>query len=132
MIAQAQAGWPEEICGLLAADGTGRVVEWLPVPNVAADKQITYRMAPMHQLLAFERMDEEGWTLAAIYHSHPQSAAYPSPKDRHDAFDPYDGVPLYPGTPYLILSLADRDAPAIRAFLLPTRDEVVEMRVEIV
>ena len=64
---------------------------------------------------------------SAIYHSHTRSAAYPSRTDVELAF--------FPDTLYLIVSLADRDAPEIRAFRLrrgaPEGEQIVEEAVEI-
>ena len=51
----------------------------------------------------FDEMDEQGWELWAIYHSHTHSEAYPSETDRRLAF--------YPEARYMVLSLADREQP---------------------
>ena len=69
---------------------------------------VTYRLDGTEQLKVFDEMDGNGWTLWAIYHSHTHSEAYPSETDRRLAF--------YPEAKYLLLSLADRDAPVLRAF----------------
>ncbi len=65
--------------------------------------------------------------LLAIYHSHTRSAAYPSRTDVELAF--------FPDTLYLIVSIADRDAPEIRAFRLsrtaPEGEQIAEEPVEI-
>ena len=49
----------------------------------------------------FDEIDEQGWELWAIYHSHTHSEAYPSETDIRLAF--------YPDARYLLLSLADRE-----------------------
>jgi proteasome lid subunit RPN8/RPN11 len=69
---------------------------------------VTYRLDGTEQLKVFDELDDNGWTLWAIYHSHTHSEAYPSETDRRLAF--------YPEAKYLLLSLADRDAPVLRAF----------------
>jgi proteasome lid subunit RPN8/RPN11 len=53
-------------------------------------------------------MDERGWDLWGIYHSHTHSEAYPSETDVKLAF--------YPEARYLLMSLADRANPVLRAF----------------
>ena len=56
----------------------------------------------------FDELDELGWDLWAIYHSHTHSEAYPSETDQRLAF--------YPDARYLLLSLQDREEPVIRSF----------------
>jgi [CysO sulfur-carrier protein]-S-L-cysteine hydrolase len=65
-------------------------------------------MEPREQLRILDEIDAAGWDLLAIYHSHTRSAAYPSHTDVELAF--------FPDTLYLIVSLADRERPEIRAF----------------
>ncbi|MGH8010860.1 MAG: Mov34/MPN/PAD-1 family protein [Candidatus Binatia bacterium] len=129
MIAHARSGWPEEVCGLVARDETGRIVAVLPVANGARDKRITYHMEPISQHRAFMEMEHQEWELAGLYHSHPATAAYPSATDQGLAFDPYDDQPLYPNTIYFIISLADEAQPVIRAFLLPDPHTIEELEV---
>jgi proteasome lid subunit RPN8/RPN11 len=70
----------------------------------------TYRLDGKEQLTVFNELDDRGWDLWAIYHSHTHSAAYPSATDRRQAF--------YPDSRYLVLSLEDRDAPVLRSFFI--------------
>jgi len=106
MLAQAHAEAPNECCGLLL--GRGDVVEDVfPGRNIHMSPR-TYEMDPQDQLRAFRLMDERGWDLVGIYHSHPATEAYPSRTDRAKA--------LYPDARYIIISLADPDRPQIRAF----------------
>lgn len=65
-------------------------------------------MDPKEQLAAFKDMDTVGLDLVAIYHSHTHTPAYPSRTDVAKAY--------YPDAAYVIISLANRDAPDIRAF----------------
>lgn len=131
MIAHAREGKPEEICGLVAGDASGRPVAFFRVPNIATNKIITYHMDPHTQLQAFREMESRGWQLHGIYHSHPATQAYPSETDRGLAFDPFDNQPLYPDTIYYIISLADETRPVIRGFLLPDPDTIEEVHIEI-
>ena len=52
-----------------------------------------------------------GGELLAIYHSHTKSAAYPSQTDVNQAV-------AWPEQIYLIVSLADEDAPDVKGYLL--------------
>jgi proteasome lid subunit RPN8/RPN11 len=86
-----------------------------------------YVMDPREQLRMMDEIDASGEELLAIYHSHTRSAAYPSRTDVELAF--------FPDTLYLIVSLADRDAPEIRAFRIsrsaPEGEQIVEEPVEV-
>jgi proteasome lid subunit RPN8/RPN11 len=63
-------------------------------------------------------MDDLGLDLVGIFHSHVATEAYPSRTDVELA--------AYPDAAYLILSLADQDAPVLRAFSI--RDGQVSER----
>lgn len=126
MLRLAQRGYPNEVCGLLAQEDTGAWVALLPIRNHSPQPTVHYRMEPMAQYLAFTEAEARGWRIAGIYHSHPHSAAYPSPADRAAAFDS-EGAPCFPGYLYFILSLADPASPTLRAFRLPTPHGVDEV-----
>jgi proteasome lid subunit RPN8/RPN11 len=79
IIAHAREGKPREVCGILR----GRDARVLGLVR-------------------------EGDVMAAIYHSHPVSPAYPSASDAWNA--------NYPECAYVIRSLEDDGIPAVRAF----------------
>lgn len=106
LITHAQEEAPNECCGLLAGRN-GRVERVYPGTNVD-HSPYTYLMDPKAQLAAFKDMEAAGLDLVGIYHSHTHTAAYPSRTDVAKAF--------YPDALYVIVSLAKRDAPDIRAF----------------
>jgi proteasome lid subunit RPN8/RPN11 len=108
IVAQALRELPNEACGLIAADD-GTPVKLFPMTNADASSE-TYRLDGKEQLKAFDELDERGWDLWGIYHSHTHSEAYPSETDRKLAF--------YPDSRYLVLSVADRDAPILRSFFI--------------
>jgi len=119
MVGQALRDFPNEACGLIAArDGVPTKV--YPMKN-ADSSPVTYRLDPKEQLQAFNDIDDHGWELWAIYHSHTHSEAYPSETDRRQAF--------YPEARYLILSLEDRERPVLRGFRIED-DEVTEEEVK--
>lgn len=106
MIQHALAEYPNEACGLLAGK-KGRVEKLYRMTNIE-HSPVTYRLDPEEQYRAFVEIDERGWELLGVYHSHIASPTYPSARDLELAF--------YPDSLYLIISLMDKARPAIRAF----------------
>jgi [CysO sulfur-carrier protein]-S-L-cysteine hydrolase len=106
MVAHARDEYPKEACGLLAGRG-GRFERVFRMRN-ADDSAMTYRLEPRDQLAVFREIEDNGLELAGIYHSHTHSEAYPSETDRRQAF--------YPEALYVLVSLADRSNPTVRAF----------------
>jgi proteasome lid subunit RPN8/RPN11 len=98
--------FPNEACGLLAGK-EGRAVKVFAMRNADASPA-TYRLDPKEQLRVFDEIDDAGWDLFAIFHTHTHSEAYPSETDRRQAF--------YPDAYYLVISLQDRGDPLVRAF----------------
>lgn len=96
---------PHEACGYLA-QRDGVVVGYYPLTNLdhAADH---YSMDPKEQFAAIREMRGMGLTLAAVYHSHPQTPARPSAEDIRLAYDPEIS--------YLIISLAGSE-PTVKSF----------------
>ncbi len=104
----ARAALPREACGLLAGDDSV-VREVLPLTNVEHNPiGCGWRADSREQYQAFERIDDQGWQMLGIYHSHPRSDAYPSDRDIEHA--------LYPDACYVVVSLLDAGAPDVRAF----------------
>lgn len=125
LIDHALADLPNECCGMIAGRG-GTATRVLRATN-SQGSPFMYVMDPREQLRMMDAIDQSGDDLLAIYHSHTRSAAYPSRTDVELAF--------YPDTLYLIVSVADRDAPDIRAFRLrkgaPEGEQIAEEKVEI-
>ncbi len=113
--------FPNECCGVIAADD-GAPVKVFPMRNADASP-VTYRLDGKDQLLVFDEMDERGWELWAIFHSHTHSEPYPSETDRRLAF--------YPEARYILLGLADRERPVLRSFFI-LDGEVTEEKLVIV
>ena len=116
MLAHVRAGYPDEACGILAGDAPGgAITAHYPARNAAADvgdDPATFSIIAGPDLLALiNAIDANDWVVFAYYHSHPRTPAYPSPRDIHYAGN-------WPGTYYLIFSLADLDRPILRAFLV--------------
>ena len=127
LVAHARAAYPNEACALIAglpANGgpdSPVVTKVFTLPNAEASPTF-YVVEPRAQLQAMNEMDERGWDLVGIFHSHTFTEAYPSRTDVNLA--------AYPDAAYLILSLAEPDAPRLRAFSI--RDgEVSELQVAV-
>jgi proteasome lid subunit RPN8/RPN11 len=114
IVEQALREFPNEACGVIASED-GTPVRVYPMTNADASPA-TYRLDGKEQLRVFDELDDRGWDLWGIYHSHTHSDAYPSETDRRLAF--------YPDSRYLVLSIARRDAPVLRSFFI--RDGHVE------
>jgi proteasome lid subunit RPN8/RPN11 len=106
IVEQGLREFPNECCGVIASEA-GSPVKVYPMANADASP-VTYRLDGREQLRVFEELDERGWDLWAIYHSHTHSEAYPSETDVRLAF--------YPDARYLLLSLLDREEPVLRSF----------------
>ncbi len=106
MVEHGLAAFPNEACGLLAGK-EGRPVKFFPMTNQDASP-VSYRLDPKEQLHVFDEIEDEGWELLAIFHTHTHSDAYPSETDRRQAF--------YPEAAYLVMSLSDRGNPQLRGF----------------
>ena len=116
MVEHGLAGFPNEACGLLAGK-EGRPVKFFAMSNQDASP-VSYRLDPKEQLKVFTEIDDEGWDLLGIFHTHTHSEAYPSETDLKQAF--------YPEATYLVMSLSDRSNPELRGFTM--QDGVIAER----
>jgi proteasome lid subunit RPN8/RPN11 len=105
IIAHCKEVYPNEACGILA--GKNRVVQKVYKMTNIENSSVSYIMETMEQFTVMKKMREQGLEMSAIYHSHPYSDAYPSPKDISLAF--------YPDSVYVIVSLIYKE-PLIKAF----------------
>lgn len=104
MVEHCIQGKPLEACGLLATSN-GEVVKVFRMTN-AAGSPVRYSLDPKEQFAAYQKIEEEGWELGAVFHSHTHTDAYPSPTDVRMSTE---------DVPYVIVSLAV-EPPSIRAF----------------
>jgi proteasome lid subunit RPN8/RPN11 len=107
MIAHAKEGYPNEICGILAGKDFAsshayRMKNTEPSP-------VSYIMDPKEQLLVEKDIRKREEEMLAIYHSHPNSGAYPSAKDAREAYQ-WNWNALY-----IIIGKVKED-PEVRAF----------------
>src|SRR5437868_7064315 len=79
MVAHVVAGYPNETCGMLGSKD-GQVVKNYPTANAAEHPDDFSEISPEDQLRIAYDIDEYDGEYV-YYHSHPQSEAYPSPRD---------------------------------------------------
>lgn len=133
MVEHGLAAFPNEACGLLAGK-EGRPVKFFPMANQDASP-VSYRLDPAEQLSAEAEIDDEGWEMLAIFHTHTHSEPYPSETDRDRAVWPDPTAEtrkaLFPDAYYLIMSLSDRSNPVLKAFRIGDGGEVTGEEVAI-
>jgi proteasome lid subunit RPN8/RPN11 len=117
------AAFPEECCGFIV-ERDGRV-EVVQVTNVQNQKHaehpeqfprtaaIAYTMGPEAAPVLVDH-DRGRLVIRAIYHSHPQHAAYFSAEDRRQA-TVWD-EPSYPDATQIVVSVIDGSARDVKAF----------------
>ncbi len=108
MVTHCREAYPNEACGILAGTGSS-VTQVYPMTN-AEPSPVSYFMEPKEQFRVMKALRQESLTMLAIFHSHPQSPAYPSAKDVSLAF--------YDDAVYVIISLMNQDDPVIKAYTI--------------
>ncbi len=120
MIAHAREDAPNECCGIIAADD-GTATKLYRAVNAEASPY-RYNVDPKDLLRIYHDLDDRGWDVMVIYHSHTHTEAYPSPTDMRLA--------AWPDAYYVIVSLEDEANPVVRAFRI-TDGEVTEEELQI-
>jgi proteasome lid subunit RPN8/RPN11 len=105
MLSHCREACPNEACGILAGKGRG-VLRIYKMGNTERSP-VSYLMDSGEQLRVMKEMRADDLSMVAIYHSHPASQAYPSPKDVSLAF--------YDDAAYVIVSFAGK-TPEVKAF----------------
>jgi len=111
---------PLEACGYLA-EKDGLICKYIEMKNVDRSP-IHYSMDPAQQFAAVKNCRDEGFTIRAVYHSHPETSAYPSAEDVKLAYDP--------SLSYVIVSLA-KEKPSINSFTIKN-DNVFQDKIKII
>jgi [CysO sulfur-carrier protein]-S-L-cysteine hydrolase len=94
ILEHARRDWPIEACGLLGGS-EGKVQRVIPVSNLLRSP-VAYEMEPVEQVRAMVEIEQAGWEICGIYHSHPAGPAVPSEADVAQAY--------YPQSVYVIAS----------------------------
>jgi proteasome lid subunit RPN8/RPN11 len=100
---------PDECCGIIATSD-GAATKIYRATNAEASP-VRFVIDSRDQLRITNEIEDNGWELGAIYHSHMRSAAYPSQTDVNFAAS-------WPGVVWVIASLEDPDEPSVKAFLI--------------
>jgi [CysO sulfur-carrier protein]-S-L-cysteine hydrolase len=123
MQAHVVAGYPNEACGALGSKD-GQVVKHYPTANAAENSGDFSIIDPEDLLRIYDDIDEYDGEMI-YYHSHPQSEAYPSRRDKEWA----KRNKLY----YIIFShYPYPEPPYARVFLINDDDSVIEGKIELV
>jgi [CysO sulfur-carrier protein]-S-L-cysteine hydrolase len=129
MVAHARDEAPNECCGMVG--GSGGEAKTLYRATNSEASPLRYNLEPKDQFRIMREMEERGEELAAIYHSHTHSPAYPSQTDINLAFwelrsdGKVERTLAWPGAIYLIVSLLEGEEP-IRGFEITEDAEVIE------
>jgi proteasome lid subunit RPN8/RPN11 len=83
---------------------------------------LKFEIDPIELLKLNNAIDDEGWEIGAIYHSHVRSAPYPSQTDIGFAA-------RWPGVEWIIVGLAGGEQPDVRSYLIDGA-EVSEVELE--
>jgi proteasome lid subunit RPN8/RPN11 len=119
LIAHARDEDPNECCGMIGA-ANGAATSIYKARNAEASP-LRYNLDPADQFRIMTAMEDRDEELAAIYHSHTKSPAYPSQTDINLA--------AYPDALYVIVSLLEGEEP-VRAFRIEHGNvEEVELNV---
>jgi [CysO sulfur-carrier protein]-S-L-cysteine hydrolase len=106
MVAHARGEAPNECCGLVASSN-GDAVRVYRAAN-AEHSPVKYVVDPRDQIRIQNDIDDNGWDLGAIYHSHTRTEPFPSQTDINLARN-------WPEPLYVIVGVAGDDAD-VRAF----------------
>ncbi len=120
MIEYCCACYPNESCGILA--GTGADIKKLYKATNTENSSYSYMIGAAEQFRIMKDMRENNLSLKAIFHSHPSSPAYPSPRDMALAF--------YEDSVYIIVSLMKKE-PDTKAFMIKGQKEIHEIEISV-
>jgi proteasome lid subunit RPN8/RPN11 len=111
---------PNEACGILAGKDS-KVKQVYHMANTD-NSPISYFMDPKEQLMVMKQIRSLGLEMVGVYHSHPETKAYPSARDVELA--------LYPEVSYVIISLREKNNPVVKSFRI-TDNNITEEAVVI-
>jgi [CysO sulfur-carrier protein]-S-L-cysteine hydrolase len=121
--AQAVEEYPAESCGVILSRGGERRLlrcrnqqDELHARDPQKHPRTSRTAYYIHSedLLRICELQEEGFVLEVIYHSHVDTGAYFSPTDRSNATP--GGVPMYPDAAYVVTAVVERRIDGMAAF----------------
>ncbi|MFA5918241.1 MAG: M67 family metallopeptidase [Candidatus Nanopelagicaceae bacterium] len=103
ILEQSRAEYPDEACGVILGPlGSGKAVRIKPMIN-AAHSPTFYEFDPKDLLSLYREADDKDEEIVVIYHSHTDTAAFPSRTDIAYAGEP--------GAHYVLVSTRQEIAP---------------------
>jgi [CysO sulfur-carrier protein]-S-L-cysteine hydrolase len=122
IVQHAREDLPNECCGIVSTRD-GEAVQVYRATNAVASP-LRFEIDPRDLIRIHTDIERSENEMGSMYHSHVQSPAYPSQTDVNFAQN-------WPGVVWLIVSLADPDAPDLRGFHISGADiEEVSLTVE--
>jgi len=122
MIQHAREDLPNECCGIVSTRD-GAAMQVYRARN-AVPSPLRFEIDPRDLIRIHTDIEGSGHEMGSMYHSHVKSPAYPSQTDVNFAQH-------WPGVVWLIVSLADRDAPDVRGFRISGAEiEEIELTIE--
>jgi proteasome lid subunit RPN8/RPN11 len=108
-----------ECCGVVAVEsledrGERTATRVYRTENIHASA-LKFEIDPMELLRVNNAIDDEGWEIGAIYHSHVRSEPYPSQTDVGFAAQ-------WPGVEWIIVGLASGEQPQVRSYAIDGAD----------
>ncbi|HEY2570800.1 MAG TPA: M67 family metallopeptidase [Solirubrobacteraceae bacterium] len=108
-----------ECCGVVAVeplgDGGERTATRVYRTENIHSSALKFEIDPMELLRVNNAIDDEGWEIGAIYHSHVRSEPYPSQTDIGFAAK-------WPGVEWVIVGLASGEQPKVRSYVIDGAD----------
>lgn len=121
ILAHAQAGLPDEACGLIAGtvdeQGNKKIEKVYLLTNIDHSNE-HFSLDPKEQLASIRDMRALGISPLGNWHSHPESPSRPSEEDKRLAYDSTAS--------YMILSLMDAEHPVLNSFHIEGTDSKKE------
>jgi proteasome lid subunit RPN8/RPN11 len=103
-----------EICGVVAveapADGEALAAGVFRARNLHRSP-LRFEIEPRELLELSNAIEERGWEIGGIYHSHVRSSPYPSQTDVNFAAN-------WPGVEWIIVGLSEDAPPEVRSYLI--------------
>jgi proteasome lid subunit RPN8/RPN11 len=112
VVAHARRDAPDECCGIIATEH-GAATCVFQEENIH-HTPLRFEINPLRVYRVLEEIEDAGWELGVIYHSHTRSAPRPSQTDINMARQ-------WPDTIWLIVGLAD-EQPEVRAWRIVDDD----------